>query len=64
MINKPKVRMWMNTHYEEFIDPLTGDVNMTTMAEACAQHFGVASDDGDTEEEDEIFFCASEFFEP
>jgi len=38
-----------------------GEVNMTTLAEDCADHFGVITAFGDSDEEERIFEIAAEF---
>lgn len=39
---KRVVRSWMRFHLDEHVDPKTGEVNFTTLAEAAASHYGVS----------------------
>ncbi len=35
-----QIKSWMNQHTDEYIDPMTGELCCTELAEACAEHFG------------------------
>jgi len=52
---------WMSENLSDFID-FNGDVNMTELGEGCANHFGVMTELGDSEEETIIFEVATEFY--
>ena len=57
----------MSKYYNWMLDNLgehtngIGEVNMTTLAEDCADHFGVITAFGDSDEEERIFETAAEF---
>lgn len=46
-----KAMTWMRRHREEHVDPKTGEVNLTTLAEACTADFGVNHEGGPLDEE-------------
>ena len=60
MIKYMEIKVWMNLHVNEHTN--NGEVTMTSLAEACAEHFGFLSEFGDTPEEELIFEVASEYF--
>lgn len=53
---KDKYYQWMKSNYKDYIED--GELNCTRLAEACQDHFGVATDLGDTELEVHIFELA------
>ncbi len=56
------VKAWMELHAEEYREKHTGDVNLTALAEACADHFGQADEDGPLDDPGHwIWECAAEF---
>jgi hypothetical protein len=63
-----QIRNWMRTHYNDKHNECfvyrnaTLEIDMTLLSESCAEHFGVLSEDGNTEIEETIFEIASEFF--
>jgi hypothetical protein len=58
------VKAWMWLHVEEYREKHTGDVNLTALAEACADHFGQADEDGPLDDPRHwIWECAAEFGE-
>jgi hypothetical protein len=58
------VKAWMWLHVEEYREKHTGDVNLTALAEACADHFGQADEDGPLDDPGHwIWECAAEFGE-
>jgi len=61
MANGEKYKQWMNSNVDQYTD-INGDVNMTGLAEGCADHFGVMTELGDSEEETIIFEIATDFF--
>lgn len=54
-----KIRPWMAAHYKEFISPRTGELNCTTLAEACAHALG--HDEWLDQEFHEVWEIALEF---
>jgi hypothetical protein len=61
MINGAKYKQWMESNVGEYTD-VNCDVNMTELAEGCADHFGVMTELGDSEEETIMFEIATDFF--
>lgn len=60
-MNTNAFRTYMKSALADHTDR-NGEVNMTTLAEDCANHFGLLSESGDTEPESIIFEIATEFF--
>jgi hypothetical protein len=56
-----KYKQWMQSNVKDFTNK-NGDVNMTELAECCADNFNVITDDGESEEETIIFEIATAFF--
>lgn len=54
-------RTYMSSVVAEHTD-INGDVNMTELAEDCQNHFGLLTEDGDSEQEEIIFEIATEFY--
>lgn len=58
------VKAWMWLHVEEHRDGRTGIVNLTSLAEACADHYGQADEDGPLDDPGHwIWECAAEYGE-
>jgi hypothetical protein len=55
-------RDWMNNNVTFYTDNKTGLVKITELGEACADHFKVSTDTGQSDEETTIFEIASEFY--
>ncbi|MBK7823300.1 MAG: hypothetical protein IPJ61_20150 [Tessaracoccus sp.] len=56
------VRSWMWLNVEEHRDARTAIVNLTSLAEACANHYGQADEDGPLDDPGHwIWECAVEF---
>ena len=61
MKNEAKYKLWMKNNITNYTDS-NGDVNMTELAEGCADHFRVMTELGDSEEETIMFEIATNFF--
>ena len=44
--NRQNARVWMKANKRDHVDPKTGEVNYTTLAEECCNHFDVADEGG------------------
>jgi hypothetical protein len=62
MKDSAKWKQWMYKNVQNHTDA-NGDVNMTTLAEDCAEAFGVLTELGDSEEETIMFEIATDFFQ-
>lgn len=47
---------WMKANYKDYI--VDGELNCTTLAEACQDHFNITTEFGDTDEEVKTFEAA------
>jgi hypothetical protein len=60
MISKKVIKNWMDANVIDHT--VKGEVNMTSLGEECAAHFGVLSETGNSSDEELIFEIASEYF--
>lgn len=60
MITKNDIKNWMNENVTNHT--IKGEVNITTLGEECAEHFGLLTEHGDSSDEELIFEIASEYF--
>lgn len=51
---------WMRLHVSDHVDPLTGEVNCTALAEAAADHFDLFEDRRDWRPTEDCFDAACE----
>ena len=62
-----QIKTWMKNHFNDKHNECfvyrnqSLEIDMTLLAESCADNFGVMSEDGNTDIEQEIFEIASEF---
>ncbi len=50
--NKPEVLRWMRAELDQYRDRVTGEVNLTDLAEAAANHWGMDHEDGPLDDPD------------
>jgi hypothetical protein len=60
MLTYHEIKSWMDSNIKNHI--LNGKVNMTRLAEDCAENFNVSTEMGDSEDEELIFDIATEYF--
>ena len=59
-MNTAEVRRWMRAHTDDHTDRLTGEVNLTALAEEAAMVFDLHEDDADFTIPEEVFDLAFE----
>jgi hypothetical protein len=63
-----QIRTWMTNHFNDKHNECfvyrnqSLEIDMTLLAEDCADHFGVMSEDGNTEIEETIFEIAVDYY--
>lgn len=59
--NKHNVKVWMAANYNDYVDPLTNEINLTAIVEAAAEKFNKNFEDGPLDDPDHwIWECPLE----